>query len=77
MRTLTYTGRAHYRRLGPRDGLTVDITFPQGEPIEVADANAARILDLLPDQFHESIPYPHTPAPDAPSEGDTPTPEED
>lgn len=44
MRTLSYTGRAGVRRLGPADGLTVAVEFPRGVPTEVADANADLIL---------------------------------
>lgn len=44
MRTLTYTGRARYRALGPDDGMTRDLRFERGVPLEVADENADAIL---------------------------------
>lgn len=45
MRTLTYTGRANRRRLGPDDGLDTAREFVRGVPLEVSDADGARIID--------------------------------
>jgi hypothetical protein len=45
MRTLTYNGRAGRRRFGKDDGMSTDLEFARGVPLEVSDANAEALLD--------------------------------
>lgn len=64
MRTLTYTGPATRRILGPTEGLDTRRVFTRGEPLEVSDADARRILegpaagefDAGPEPDHDQAP---------------------
>lgn len=56
MKLITYEGPATFRLLGPDDGLDTARTFTAGEPQEVSDADARRILDLLPREFTQGQP---------------------